>query len=159
MSASSARCRKRQVRLLRSLPTGFKAAWSRRLLRIDGDLNRQSEAINELRDYSQKTDESLQSLLVRIETLADTFNRKSEATAEPPKPTSYAAPAAAPIRPVFPAKIELGEAMDVRPPASPFPPRRPLPRPEISPDRNLKNSVSINPGTMAFVWRLWGEVF
>jgi hypothetical protein len=38
---------------------------------IEGDLGRQSEAINDLRDYSLKTDQNLQRLLAGVENLAD----------------------------------------------------------------------------------------
>lgn len=49
---------------------------------IEGDLGRQSEAINDLRDYSLKTDQNLQRLLAGVENLADKINRKFEAPVE-----------------------------------------------------------------------------
>jgi len=54
---------------------------------IEGDLGRQSEAINDLRDYSLKTDQNLQRLLAGVENLADKINRKFEPPGDPPKPT------------------------------------------------------------------------
>jgi hypothetical protein len=143
---------------------------------IEGDLGRQSEAINDLRDYSLKTDQNLQRLLAGVENLADKINRNFEATAESHRPSTAAsvalatpvappqpkpemrtvvvpapepAPAPAPIpapaplpapppapkpasltppaspakAPDFPSKIELGEAVDVRPTREPSPPK------------------------------------
>ena len=55
---------------------------------IEGDLGRQSEAINDLRDYSLKTDQNLQRLLAGVENLADKINRKFDAPAEPPRTSS-----------------------------------------------------------------------
>ena len=135
---------------------------------IEGDLGRQSEAINDLRDYSLKTDQNLQRLLAGVENLADKINRKFDAPAEAQRanPVARTAPAAPPpsapapdviaaqpeqrtatptppppsapppkainvVPPVqpaqsvkvldFPSKIELGEAVDFRPPREPFP--------------------------------------
>ncbi len=58
---------------------------------IEGDLARQSENIKDLRDYSLKTDQNLQRLLVGVESLADKINRKFDAPVEqarvaPPTP-------------------------------------------------------------------------
>jgi TolA-binding protein len=147
---------------------------------IEGDLGRQSEAINDLRDYSLKTDQNLQRLLAGVENLADKINRNFEAPVESQRPSPAAgvalatpvappqpkpemrtvvvpapappsapapAPAPAPLpapapapapapkpasltspstpvkAPDFPSKIELGEAMDVRPTREPVPPK------------------------------------
>ena len=49
---------------------------------IEGDLTRQSEAINDLRDYSLKTDQNLQRLLAGVENLADKINRKFDVPVE-----------------------------------------------------------------------------
>ncbi len=146
---------------------------------IEGDMGRQSEAINDLRDYSLKTDQNLQRLLAGVENLADKINRKFDAPAEvarttpvartapapatsaspgssmaaapsvqalvtpeqtipatppsppgttqpnpPPKPVNLAPATSQPAQsvkvPDFPAKIELGEAVDVRPLRVPF---------------------------------------
>lgn len=64
---------------------------------IEGDLGRQSDAINDLRDYSLKTDQNLQRLLAGVENLADKINRKFDAVPEVPRPapaTTRPAPAA-----------------------------------------------------------------
>ena len=128
---------------------------------IESDLGRQSEAINDLRDYSLKTDQNLQRLLAGVENLADKINRKFDAPAEasrttpvartapiappeqrtvvstppapdpapvqavpPPKPVSLSPAATQPAQsvkvPDFPSKIELGEAVDIRPTREPF---------------------------------------
>ncbi len=60
---------------------------------IEGDLGRQSEAINDLRDYSLKTDQNLQRLLAGVENLADKINRKFDTPVEPPRAASAARPA------------------------------------------------------------------
>jgi hypothetical protein len=61
---------------------------------IEGDLTRQSEAINDLRDYSLKTDQNLQRLLAGVENLADKINRKFEAPTDPPRPIASQRPVA-----------------------------------------------------------------
>jgi uncharacterized coiled-coil protein SlyX len=69
---------------------------------IEGDLGRQSDAINDLRDYSLKTDQNLQRLLAGVENLADKINRKFDAAADVPRttPAIPPRPAAAPAAPV-----------------------------------------------------------
>jgi hypothetical protein len=196
---------------------------------IEGDLARQSENIKDLRDYSLKTDQNLQRLLVGVESLADKINRKFEAPVEqarvapppprtatlpppvqapstggaplappavspqpatesrqappaPPTPTSQAmAPAAAapalapkptilppPAQPVkapdFPAKIELGDADDVRPPREAFlAPKAPT-RPEFedlladSPRSNGLRRAAIAGGSLLLAAAVFGGV-
>ena len=61
---------------------------------IEGDLTRQSDAINDLRDYSLKTDQNLQRLLAGVENLADKINRKFEVPGEPSRFTPPYRPSA-----------------------------------------------------------------
>lgn len=98
---------------------------------IEGDLGRQSDAINSLRDYSLKTDQNLQRLLAGVENLADKINRKFDvpveaprtATAAPPRPTT-AAPSATPgstSSPSGPVAEALAPERKLEPPAAPPP--------------------------------------
>jgi len=90
---------------------------------IEGDLNRQSEAINHLRDYSLKTDQSLERLLSGVESLADKINRKFETPAEPQ-------------RLVPPQRAETPSATQQVPPAGGLtaaPPVTPTPKPPPAP--------------------------
>ena len=70
---------------------------------IESDLGRQSSAINDLRDYSLKTDQNLQRLLAGVENLADKINRKFDPQPDAPRTAplsrapSVGAPAPAPV--------------------------------------------------------------
>jgi hypothetical protein len=193
---------------------------------IEGDLARQSENIKDLRDYSLKTDQNLQRLLVGVESLADKINRKFEAPVEqsrvappPPRPaplppsvqapstggaafappavspqpatesrpappappttTSQATAAApalapkptilpAPVQPAkvpdYPAKIELGDAEDVRPPREAFPAPKAPTRPEFedlladSPRSNGLRRAAIAGGSLLLAAAVFGGV-
>ena len=96
---------------------------------IEGDLTRQSEAINHLRDYSLKTDQSLERLLAGVESLADKINRKFETPAEPQRlvPPQPAEPLSA--RSQVPPTGGVSPAPPVSPVVQPSPePRSPEPR-------------------------------
>ncbi len=112
---------------------------------IEGDLGRQSEAINDLRDYSLKTDQNLQRLLAGVENLADKINRNFETPVEPPRsaasqrsspitsapqanPASSVtlAPPAAPPQPTHPKRAQR---LTFRLPPAPEPAPAPVPAP------------------------------
>ncbi len=96
---------------------------------IEGDLGRQSEAINDLRDYSLKTDQNLQRLLAGVENLADKINRKFDAAAEAPRtaPVARTSPAPAPAQPAAPS-LGAGPAQAlVTPEPKPVVPAAPVP--------------------------------
>jgi hypothetical protein len=103
---------------------------------LEGDLTRQSEAINHLRDYSLRTDQSLEKLLAGVESLADKINKKFEA---PPSPAP--SPSAAPIHargPEFKAPEPRGpepKAMAPTPSVliEPVAPKPPVPAPAPAP--------------------------
>jgi hypothetical protein len=106
---------------------------------IEGDLGRQSDAINDLRDYSLKTDQNLQRLLAGVENLADKINRKFDAATDvqrtaqvaPPRQAAFAAAVAAPAPPA-PASTAspsgpVAEALVPEPKAAQPAPAPPLP--------------------------------
>ena len=97
---------------------------------IEGDLTRQSVAINDLRDYSLKTDQNLQRLLAGVENLADKINRKFDAPPESPRMSSLSRPA--PATPPAPAPPMQTSVMVEEPP-KPAPAPAPMPAPAPAP--------------------------
>ena len=99
---------------------------------MEGDLGRQSEAINDLRDYSLKTDQNLQRLLAGVENLADKINRKFDAPAEAPRatPAARTAPPAPLVTPTPPAPVAEAVAAVIQPEVLPEEkPKPPAPAP------------------------------
>ena len=95
---------------------------------IEGDLGRQSEAINDLRDYSLKTDQNLQRLLAGVENLADKINRKFDAPIEArTSPVVRPAPVASPPTEQPPVTPPASVIVEEKPAASP----QPTPPPKI----------------------------
>jgi hypothetical protein len=124
---------------------------------IEGDLGRQSEAINDLRDYSLKTDQNLQRLLAGVENLADKINRKFDGPPEasrtspmartapttptPPVPASGSVQALA-----TPAIPTVPEQKPATPPASGPAPVQPATPPKpisLSPPAQTAESVKV----------------
>lgn len=103
---------------------------------IEGDLGRQSEAINDLRDYSLKTDQNLQRLLAGVENLADKINRNFETPVEAPRsaPVQRTAPLASPQASPVAQPQPTQEARTATPPApTPAPLPAPIPTPAPAP--------------------------
>ena len=116
---------------------------------IEGDLTRQSEAINDLRDYSLKTDQNLQRLLAGVENLADKINRKFEAPVEAPRPAPPQRPVPVPSPQSSP---QTGGAQMAPPVSHPTASQPTLPEPPAShpkPTSEAKLAVETPPAEPA----------
>lgn len=109
---------------------------------IEGDLTRQSEAINDLRDYSLKTDQNLQRLLAGVENLADKINKKFEAPVEPPRPTPPQRPASSPQAPAAGGVAPAAPVQEART-IVPTPTTEPTPAPAPKPTSLASTSTAV----------------
>jgi TolA-binding protein len=75
-----------QARAIETLVDNLQTKVVQRISALENDFSGQSEAINQLRDYSLKTDLNMQRLISGVDRLAAEISKRSEVPAPPPAP-------------------------------------------------------------------------